>query len=449
VSIKKMDMQINFRKYGIYFMLVMSLLTGILPAQTENSVILYSVSVVGAVKNPGVYRVPPISRISDVINLANRNMITKIDTLNLTETKQEYSLRNILLSRNEEQIQIDLAKFFINGNDTNNPYLRDGDVVFIPAKKKSATINGAVSKPGTFELKDGDKLSDIIEFALGVTEDVYKEAVEITRFNNNEQEVLNIDLNQVLLNPDSKENIFIENDDIIYVRSIPEFHKSKEIELMGEVQFPGKYSIRENQTTLLEILTKAGGPTDFADLKNSILQRVSEEDIIDPEFERLKTIPVSSMNSLEYEYFKTKSRELKGRFAVDFENLWQDKNTGHDVVLKETDFIFIPGKNVTVAVSGQVKNPGLTAFVPGQNFEYYIEQAGGLSWNARKRKIRIIKANTGEWLKPNESVIIEIGDQIFVPEKPEIKYWIIAKEVITTLAQVATLIVVVQSITAN
>ena len=448
MSIKNMNMKINFSKCGFFAVVLLFIFSGTIFAQTENTTILYSVSVVGAVDTPGVYRVPPISRVSDVVALANRSILTKLDTLSIKKLLPEYSTRAILLSRNGEQNQIDLARFFLDGKDINNPYLRDGDVIIVPAKKQSVTISGAVSKPGILELKTGDRLSDIIDFALGITEDAYKDAVEIARFNddNPEPEIIKLNLNQIIRNPDSDENVLILNDDKIYVRSIPEFHQSKEILLLGEVKFPGIYSIRENQTSLLEILTKAGGPAKFADLQNSILQRVSEEDIMDPEFERLKTIPVQSMNNLEYEYFKTKSRELKGKFAVSFEELWQNKEVKYDVILKEKDFIFIPGKNVTVSVSGQVKNPGLITFEPGQNFKYYLEQAGGLSWNARTRKIRIIKANTGEWLKPDESIVIEIGDQIFVPEKQEIKYWTLTKEVITILAQIATLIVVIKSI---
>ena len=44
-----------------------------------SSEIMYNVSVVGAVKNPGVYMFPPTSRVSEAIKLAN----TLIDTLNV------------------------------------------------------------------------------------------------------------------------------------------------------------------------------------------------------------------------------------------------------------------------------------------------------------------------------------------------------------------------------
>ena len=169
--------------------------------------------------------------------------------------------------------------------------------------------------------------------------------------------------------------------------------------------------------------------------------------MLDTEFERLKKMLVEDMTILEYEYFKTKSRELRGKFAIDFENLWNTKDKSSDIVLKNNDFIFLPDKSMTITVSGQVKNPGLINFVPGKNYLYYIEQAGGFSWNARKRKIRLIKADTGEWLKPKKDTIVEVKDMIFVPEKPDFDYWALTKDVMKMAAEMATLIFVIKSVT--
>ena len=171
--------------------------------------------------------------------------------------------------------------------------------------------------------------------------------------------------------------------------------------------------------------------------------------MLDTEFERLKKMLVEDMTVLEYEYFKTKSRELRGKFAIDFENLWNTKDKSSDIVLKNNDFIFLPDKSITITVSGQVKNPGLINFVPGKNYLYYIEQAGGFAWNARKGKIRLIKADTGEWLKPKKDTIVEVKDMIFVPEKPDIDYWALTKDFMKMAAEMATLIIVIQSVTTR
>jgi len=168
---------------------------------------------------------------------------------------------------------------------------------------------------------------DIINLAMGLQEAAYLENAEVIRYTNNgkKTESFSINLQNIINNADCEDNISLQNDDRLIIRFIPEFHEEKFITIRGEVQFPGYYSIEETETTLLDILEKCGGPTSNADLQNAFLQRRSREDVLDTEFERLKKMLVEDMTVLEYEYFKTKSRELRGKFAIDFENLWNSK----------------------------------------------------------------------------------------------------------------------------
>ena len=45
---------------------------------------------------------------------------------------------------------------------------------------------------------------------------------------------------------------------------------------------------------------------------------------------------------------------------------------------------------------------GIEIWVEGNDVKYYIDKAGGYSWNARTAKLRLIKANTGTWIKPRK-----------------------------------------------
>lgn len=437
-----------YKSKKIYFILFVFLIITInIIAQISNyrqNEVLYSVSVVGAIDNPGVFLVHPSTRISEVVKIASA-----ISDSLLPEEFIEYSNRNITLRRNGIDTRIDLKRFFVLGDEKNNPYLLDGDFVIVPVIQKRVLVEGAVNKPGSYELIDGDRVSDIIDLALSLKESAYLEKTEVVRYTKNgkKTESFFITLQNIINNTNCDDNIILQNDDRIIIRFIPEFHEEKYITISGEVQFPGYYSIEENETTLLEILEKCGGPTSLADLQNAFLQRRSIEDVMDTEFERLKEMLFEDMTVLEYEYFKTKSRELRGKFAIDFENLWNSKDKSSDIVLKNNDFIFLPDKSITITVSGHVKNPGLVKYVPGKNYLYYIEQAGGFSWNARKGKIRLIKADTGEWLKPKKDTFIEVRDMIFVPEKPDIDYWTLTKDIIKMSAEIATLIIVFKSIT--
>jgi len=132
--------------------------------------------------------------------------------------------------------------------------------------------------------------------------------------------------------------------------------------------------------------------------------------------------------------------------VVDFKKLFTDKDTDQDISLREHDLIEVPTLSPTVNVAGQVNNPGLIRFKPGRDFEYYIEKAGGYSWNARKGKMRLIKAQTGKWIKPKKDTPIEIGDTIFVPEKQETEYWELWKDLLLVASQIATILIVIRSV---
>jgi len=153
---------------------------------------------------------------------------------------------------------------------------------------------------------------------------------------------------------------------------------------------------------------------------------------------------VAEMTVNEREYFKIKSRELVGGMGVDFVALFDHKDHTQDILLRDRDLIIVPAQEQTVKLTGQVVNPGLYIYKPGQTLNYYLQEAGGYNWNVRKSKVRIIKNKTGEWMKPNDNTIIEVGDTIFVPEKPERDWWLIAKDLITVGAQMATIYLVIQ-----
>ncbi|MCF7793475.1 MAG: SLBB domain-containing protein [Candidatus Cloacimonetes bacterium] len=434
----------------------------------DSAAMMYHVSLVGAVPNPGVFLVPPSTRVSQVIKLAEAEYLqTRMPNADRREDLdkdadlfklryEEYlsededvalpeaSQRLITIKRKEGDVKIDLAKFYTFGKSDENPYIMDGDIIFIPALQNRVEISGAVNKEGQYEIVDGDRIVDAVEFAFGTANGAFLEEVEILRFHeNNRAEKLLINLKNALEDENSEDNILLQNGDHIFVRFIPDFHEKKFVKIAGEVEFPGEYLIVEGETTLLEVLEKCGIDEENADLENAFVQRPDVNIDIDPEFERLKTTPQQTMHYLEYAYFKNKTRQLKAKMSVDIQKLWNSRDEAENIVLEENDFIFIPLKSKTVYVTGQVANPGFVKIEPGLTYIDYIEKAGGMLRSARKGKTRIIKANSTLWMKPNKDLIIEEGDMIFVPEKSELDYWQLTKDTLTLISQVATLYVII------
>jgi len=429
-----------------------------LVAQTSTvnqSSFLISVSVVGAIETPGIYKILPGSRVSEVLTRATQTEMMQEKEDKTSKQKQEtepfeikYSQRNITLLRGEEEIKIDLQQYFILGNINANPILRDNDVIRVPAATLNLSITGAVHKPGFFEYAKGDRISDLIDLAMGITEGAKLEESILVRqdFVTGELSELTFSLSAIFADRDCADNLALMNGDRIYIRTLENYETSYSVTVEGFAMYPGEYAIKEGETTLRDILIKCGGKRAEGSLKRAYLQRISE---LDPELDRVNTLDIAEKSSIESEYQKFKMREMAGKIIVDFEALWNDNADADNIILEDNDYIFIPHKVTTVEVSGAVINPGAYDFESGKNYQYYIELAGGLSDNAYKRKVRIIREDGGAWQNRDEEMIIAEGDLVFVPEKKEIDYWMRTKDVFSILAQFATVILAIQSIYTN
>jgi len=423
--------------------------------EISNNDLMYNVSVVGAVKNPGVYLFPPISRVSEAIKLAN----TLLDTLNVPiHAASNASKRNIILKRNGEELKLDLLRFLVLGEEDDNPYLEDGDIIVVPAMKRQVHIYGAVGNRNdeelnnSIELRDGDKVSDVIELAMGIMPSADSSKAELVRFigTNSKTKSYPLDIDAILSHPGSDSDLVLQNNDRIYIREIPEYQNKSFVTLVGEIVYEGTYAIENNKTTLLQIITKAGGPTEDADLSNAYLKRVSEEDLREPKYEQLRKTRPEDMSHLEYRYYRNKLTEEIGIFAKNFNILWNNKESEYDINLKNGDVIYFPAKAIAINISGEVANPGLINFESDLNYVNYIELAGGFTINARKGKIKIIRAKTGEWINAKKNTQLYPGDTIFIPRKERFSYyWPYIQETIAFITGLATSIIVIRSLINN
>jgi len=423
----------------------------------------FRVVVSGQVTNPGATIVSAADRVSDAIRLANppedeedtpyETYPGKKAPLNI-ETEKEMSKRHITLTRrNGEVIPVDLHDFEINGDKVKNPYLQEGDVIYVPVYTKNLPmvgVYGAVHVPNLFEFMEGDRVMDLINLAHGFTYNADPSNIEIARFNPNNKTTysFNVDLTKVAArSSDVENNILLQVDDRIFVRYYPEYRIRRQVRIKGEILYPGDYPIERNVTRLSDIVKAAGGLLKTASLKEAFVIRRAYEDEVDPEFERLLEMQTEEMTDLEREYFKIKSRERKGMVAVDFVGLLVEKDSTKDIVLQHKDYIEIPAKDEVVNIMGQVVRPGLVPFKKGKKIGYYIKEAGSYSTNAHISRVRIIRAETGVWEKPNRNTIIYIGDTILVPERPERDYWGIFKDVLSATVQIVSLYVLLDRIT--
>ncbi len=427
-------------------------------------------SISGSVEVPGIYEISAIDRLSLLIERAG-GFFDSEEVSPLLESSVTSNPRYSSRTEAEEQAQdevvpepskrrisivdkkglvhmVDFQHYEKTGNVKFNPIISDGDQIHIPLVNEGygvLHIYGAVKEEGEYEFLEGDYLLDLIELSGGFTTNALTSDISIKRFQQDESEDLEISVDIGALG-EGERGPLLQADDRVYIREIMDYHTKLNVTITGEVVYPGVYPIIEDVTTLTGIIKSCGGFTNRADLNRSKVERLSATDIEDPEFERLKMMSVAEMTDMEYEYFKTRSREEAPKVVVDFKKLFIEKNNSFDISLQDRDEIYIATLSPTVNVTGQINRPGLINWVEGNDVAYYIEKAGGYSWNARTRKLRLIKASTGSWVKPKKNTVVEIGDTIFVPEKAELDYWELWKDILLVFSQIATILLVVRSV---
>jgi protein involved in polysaccharide export with SLBB domain len=71
-----------------------------------------------------------------------------------------------------------------------------------------------------------------------------------------------------------------------------------------------------------------------------------------------------------------------GRVAIDVPRALKKRKSPENLLLMNGDQIAIPQRSYVVTVRGAVNAPTVVAYVPGQDLDYYISQAGGSARNS-------------------------------------------------------------------
>jgi len=247
-------------------------------------------------------------------------------------------------------------------------------------------------------------------------------------------------------NLDNSSNIELQHNDVIKVAKKPYLYNKKAVQVIGLVKYPGDYSIDDN-STLLSVLEKAGGPLPNADLNFAMLIDKTTFSSYDPDLERLLSLNITIMSVTEYSYYQTKLREISGKHYIDIGKLWETKDKKYDRPVKDGDIIFIRESQMLVNVSGAVQHAGIQPWNANKTWQDYIEDAGGLIPTAYESKIRIIRYDTNAWVKVKKDTVINPGDEIFIPETRDKTYWDYFSEGLAVTAQIITIVLGVHTLT--
>ena len=428
----------------------------------------FTAYVTGAVLKEGSFTIHPTTRVSDLIELAGgytdelrgTTFLDEVGGKKVTRVRQivrqATARRTVQIVHRDNTVEtVDLAMFLATGNLEHNPYVRMGDVVKVTFRDKTMYVFGAVNLPGRHEFRPGDTIEDLVNLAQGLRLDAPLIRVELWRFQPGTEEAEVIELGS---NEEGKpgfvyddiRHIELQSNDMVFIRARSLWQQMPTTLVYGEVKYRGRYRIVPGVTRVKDVVEMAGGLTQAASLVGAKVIRTKMRSKVDPELERLRSLSrVTGLADLDGEdkaYLKTKAREEKGRASVDFERLFLDDDEDQNIFLESGDVIYIPTKRRTISVSGQMQKPGLIDYEPGLSVGYYMDQAGGYTYEANKDGARLIRARSGIREELNSESIVGAGDEIWVPQKDRVDYWGFFQSTMRTVAETLTLVILVKAL---
>ena len=390
------------------------------------------VTVSGNVRNPGNYSFEDGVTLKDVIERSGGILPETI--MDRVEIFRYVSFEN------RELISLDLEKVMEDDPD-HNIELNEWDQINIYADydilpEKNVTISGEVNEPGTFKLKTGMNLRDLIFAAHEPTDDAYLRNVELYRPNHDNEnlpKVISIDLSEL----DNAKDYDLKPGDRVFVRSHIS-NEIKEVSIRGEVNLPGDYVIEAGER-LQSVIERAGGLTSLAhpysakftrddvearqhdqlmnyiNYQQRILaeeeSRVLEQTIGDEERSRKLASIEQQKEALKY----MEANLPEGRVIFDLDNALENNDSAHNLILADGDRLVIPARPQVVIVSGEVYNPESIVFEEDLTVDDYINKVGGIRETGSEDDIYVLRADGSVTTSRQGIDEINEGDIIVVP----------------------------------
>ena len=376
------------------------------------------VSIQGAVFRPGTYALSQNMKLSQLIAKAEG------------VTEDVFSNRGVLIRLGKDLSPMTIAfnvTDVLNGKDDLQLKREDQVIIqdiFSMREARYIRIYGQVQHPGEYEYSDHLSMKDLIFMAGGFTEAASESFIELARRHDYQtaSEItdklvtlhqFNIDRDLALTNEDAA--FELKPFDYIYIRKAPSYSEQRTVNILGEVLYPGPYSISNKSERISDLIQRSGGLTPYAYTLGAILKRKNEnQDIIK---EAMGFVMEDSLVEKAEKQIETSKLELR------LNEIMANPGSVYDYILREGDEITIPEAMQEVKISGEVLNPIGLAYQKDESLKYYIERSGGFGTNAKKGKVFIIYSDgttriTKNFLGHNYPNP-EPGCQIVVPSKPE------------------------------
>ena len=322
--------------------------------------------------------------------------------------------------RTKTHLSINLKSILENPDVSDNIIMQEYDIVHVLSTDDFddeffVSVDGAVRSAGNFSFGDGMSLQSALILAGGLTQQSEGSRVEVSRIMEYDVAsnklkprraiVQNIKIGNNLVLSNEAEEFVLQPFDQIFVRSNPDFEPVINVKILGEVKYPGIYSVLRKNEKISSLIRRSGGLTDYAyldgvklyrkfevlkdndddkemnisdDLKNSILKDPQSASIYADELEK------RSLDFFEQESKNTKKEINLDMVYLNLEKALKSNDSKHNLVLNEGDSIVIPKTMDVVHITGELMNlQGNSISAPYFNSKranYYVKNfAGGFS----------------------------------------------------------------------
>lgn len=305
-----------------------------------NNIRTIRINIIGEATVPGTYSLPSLATVFHALYACGG-------------PGANGSYRNIELIRKNRIIsKIDIYQYLANGNRKSDMVLQDQDVIKINPYQIRVELKGQVKKPGIYDVAEGEKMSQIVNYAGGFTDLAYTGKIQVFSNNENERLIGTLSGKDFLASSAKRGDVYIVG------KILNRF--ANRVNISGAVYRPGDYELGNNMT-ITELIAAADGLREDAFLTRGIIHRLKPD--LSPEL-----VP------FDYERI---SRKLDP-----------------DILLQKEDRVEVYSKfdlkeTYYITIDGEVSNPGTFLFEDGMTVNDVILLSGGIKESSSLKRVEI------------------------------------------------------------
>lgn len=309
---------------------------------TLNQIRSIQISITGDVVNPGSYTMSSGSTVFNALYRAGGPAMRG-------------SFRKIRLIRDNQIVsETDLYDFLVEGIQSGNLSLRDGDVLHIMPYQNRVEVVGEARRGGMFfETVEGETLTDLLNFAGGFSENAYTRHIRIHRNTASERRIITVE-------KENFDNVIIQNGDVIFIEELLKRFVNR-VSVRGAVWRSGNFELKPGMT-LTDLFEEAGGIRPDALLTRGLINRLRDDLTLE-------------------------------QISFDVAGLLE-RPEQHNIRLRPDDDVWIRSihnlsDRQTVEINGAIRNSGKYGYRENMNLEDLILKADGFREGASESRIEI------------------------------------------------------------